>query len=90
MPTPADELKAAAEVLRKPVTIGAYTATPAGAALLRAREPLTKLLTGAAETVTTYRDLGIDHDRTKCDDFACDLVGHALAAARAILGGDQT
>ena len=46
-------------------------------------------LDSAASLVTGYPDLGADHDRGACDDFACDLVGHALAVARAILGVHQ-
>lgn len=38
--SPADEIRAAAEVLRRPNHKGAFTASSSAAALLRARQPL--------------------------------------------------
>ncbi|MFZ3494601.1 hypothetical protein ACODT5_15480 [Streptomyces sp. 5.8] len=49
--TPADELQAAAEQLRAATFRGAMTATPAVAALLRARQPLADWLEQAAEAL---------------------------------------
>ncbi|MFC7929146.1 hypothetical protein [Streptomyces cinereoruber] len=49
---------------------------------------LADLLGSAVSFLADYPDLGIDHDRQACDDYACDLVGHALAVARA-LNGDR-
>ena len=52
------------------------------------------LLTAAADMAAEYPDLARDHDRPACDDYACGVMGHALAVARAILGptrnGDNT
>ncbi|MFF6903454.1 hypothetical protein [Streptomyces hydrogenans] len=71
-PSPADQLRSAAEVLRQHASIGAYTATPAGAALLRVREPLAQWLDAEAGH--------LDHD-----DYPA-AHPHALAVARAITG----
>lgn len=51
--TPAEELLAAASKLRTAVFRGAMTATPAVAALVRAREPLAKWLEETAAEVRT-------------------------------------
>ena len=69
----ADELRAAAETLRQHASIGAYTATPAGAALLRAREPLAQWLDDWARPGTT-------------EDAPWPDLHRALAVARAING----
>ncbi|MFC8553365.1 hypothetical protein ACFUMI_38315 [Streptomyces sp. NPDC057273] len=79
-PSPVDTLHDAAERLRKHAPTGAYTATPAGAALLRAREPLADWL---EHTVTTLAA------STHPGWLEC-VAPHALAVARAILGEDQT
>lgn len=86
MTTPADELRAAAKLLRERAAVGAYTGTRAGAALLRAHQPLRTLCDAAAAMVDVYPELGDDHDREGCDDYACDLIGATLAVARAING----
>ncbi|CAM5249945.1 hypothetical protein SGLAM104S_01602 [Streptomyces glaucescens] len=52
----------------------------------RAAEPLAALMDAAAELATGYPDLARDHDRETCDDYACDLMGRAITAARAING----
>lgn len=67
--TPVDELRAAASRLRGARVAGATTATPAVAALLRAREPLANWLEAAAHDA--------DAVRTGADP-------HGLAVARAI------
>ncbi|MEU7293348.1 hypothetical protein AB0A76_09110 [Streptomyces exfoliatus] len=46
------------------------------------------LLDAAAALVDAYPELGDDHDREACDDYACDLVAATLAVARQILGED--
>ncbi|TXS07013.1 hypothetical protein EAO70_36450 [Streptomyces sp. adm13(2018)] len=71
-PSPADQLRAAAKVLRGKTSIGAFTATPAGAGLLRAREPIAQWLDSEASH--------LDHD-----DFPA-LHETALEVARAITG----
>lgn len=85
-PSPADELRAAATRLGEHTWIGALTVSPAGAGLLRGREPLVTLLDNAASMVDVWPELGDDHDREACDDYACDLIGAALDVARAING----
>jgi hypothetical protein len=91
--TPADELTAAADKLRAARFAGAMTATPAVAALVRARDPIAKLLTGCAEL----------HEAHLCDkhegcavlgcqwcgdeDWPCADMRNTLAVARAINGG---
>jgi hypothetical protein len=80
-PSPADTLRAAAERLRQPASVGAYTATPAGAGLLRAREPLARLLDAAVEHVEEVFmccDYGPDH--------CAEVAGPAMTVARAVLG----
>ncbi|MFJ6085099.1 hypothetical protein ACIQI8_27195 [Streptomyces sp. NPDC092369] len=72
MPTPADELAAAVETLRNATFRGAMTATPAVAALLRAREPL-------ANWLGSWGDTDIDEHAAMPDDLR-----HALLIARAI------
>ena len=47
------------------------------------------LLNAAAAMAVDYPDLARDHDRAACDDYACNLMGAALAVARAINTGGQ-
>ncbi|MFE0699144.1 hypothetical protein [Streptomyces sp. NPDC058872] len=77
--TPADELRAAEERLR----MGDHRID------INLRNHLRTLLDTAADTVTAYPELGDDHDRDTCDDYACDLIGATLDLARA-LNGDPT
>ena len=74
--TAADEIQAAAEKLRTATFRGAMTATPAVAALVRAREPLAAWLEREAFRVLTN---GGNPD-----------LHHALTVARAILGTQET
>lgn len=85
--TAADEINAAAETLRSATFRGAMTATPAVAALLRAREPLATLLEGV---LSSAREAAPAHEECTswCSPDTCDLAA-ALAVARAVLGGDQ-
>jgi hypothetical protein len=76
MTSPADELRAAAQTLRQTATIGAYTATPAGAALLRAREPLAQWLCATASHLDANTHPGWQET----------TAGLPLAVARAING----
>ena len=73
--TPTDELIAAAARMRR-------HSGPAA-------EPIAALLDAAALLATNYPDLARNHDRATCDDYACDIMGAAITAARAILGGEQ-
>ncbi|MGW4028213.1 hypothetical protein ACWEFL_02655 [Streptomyces sp. NPDC004838] len=83
-PTPADELRDAAQTLRQHVAIGAYTATPTGAALLRAREPLAQLLDFTADIASLFSQLA-DAKGIPVDDPHPDpAVRHALTVARNI------
>jgi len=86
--TPADEIEAAAKKLRTATFRGAMTATPAVAALIRAREPLALLLEGA---LSSNRESGPAHEECSswCSPETCDLSA-ALAVARAILGTQET
>jgi hypothetical protein len=71
--------------LREHTSIDAYTATPAGAALLRAREPLADWL----DTTASYADLVdslADAQGIDAADAHGSIVRDALAVARAILG----
>ncbi|WP_338683886.1 hypothetical protein QD712_25680 [Streptomyces acidiscabies] len=47
---------------------------------------LGELLVAASLLVAGYPELGDDHDREACDDFACDVIGRTLTLARQILG----
>jgi hypothetical protein len=72
--TPVDEINTAAATLRSATFRGAMTATPAVAALVRAREPLARWLESWS---------GIElRESAAMQEDAC----HALAVARAILG----
>ena len=85
--SPADTLRAAAARLREHTSIGAYTATTSGAALLRAREPLADWLDEVAqlhEPDTNARGYGCDWCGD--EDWPCSDTRHALAVARAVLG----
>ncbi|MFE3123705.1 hypothetical protein ACFXHD_09820 [Streptomyces hydrogenans] len=75
-PSPADELRAA----EKRAHAGDWRFG------LGLHAPIAALLGTAADMVTAYPQMGDAHDRQICDDFACDLVGAALAVARAITG----
>lgn len=75
-PSPADTLRTAEERVRM--------GDPRIDVTLRG--PMRILLDTAAATLDVYPEMGDDHDREACDDFACDLVGSALDFARAILG----
>lgn len=75
--TPADELRAAEERVR----MGDRRID------ISLRGQVTELFKTAADMVTAYPQMGDAHDRQVCDDFACDLVGHALAVARVLNGG---
>jgi hypothetical protein len=78
MPTPADELKTAAETLRGATFRGAMTATPAVAALLRAREPI-------ADWLDSWDGVDIDEHASMPDDLR-----HALVIARALNAAART
>ncbi|MFB9485374.1 hypothetical protein ACFFSH_39340 [Streptomyces filamentosus] len=75
-PSPADELRAAEERVR----MGDQRID------ISLRGELRTLLDTAAAMVDVWPELGDDHDREACDDYACELVGAALAVARAITG----
>ena len=70
--TPAAELTAAADTLRTAAFRGAMTATPAVAALIRAREPL-------AAWMESWTGIDLREDAALPED-----AQHALAVARAI------
>lgn len=74
--TPAEELTAAAQALRTARFTGAMTATPAVAALLRAREPLAKWLENTAASLKASTHPGWQ----EC------VAPDSLAVARQILG----
>lgn len=75
-PSPADELRAAEERVR----MGDQRID------ISLRGELRTLLDTTAAMVDVWPELGDDHDREACDDYACDLIGAALAVARAING----
>jgi len=77
--TPADELRTAATTLRTATFRGAMTATPAVAALLRAREPLADWLETTANSLAASTH----------PDWQDTVEPNALAVARALLGGEQ-
>jgi hypothetical protein len=85
MTTPADELRTAAETLRTARFAGAMTATPAVAALLRAREPIADLLGEHAAFASLFDQLW----RARCGtapaeaEYAAE-TRKALAVARQI------
>ena len=83
-PTSAEELRAAAATLRTARFSGAMTATPVVAALVRARDPLAKLLESAASTAERLHGIFADSDSPA--EF---VHPDALAVARAINGGEQ-
>lgn len=79
--TPADELHAAADILRTALYPGAFTADRSVAALVRAHDPMTAWLDRhAGITAELQEQLG--------DGFTEDALGHdtldALAVARAM------
>ncbi|MGW1468470.1 hypothetical protein ACWCPT_29510 [Streptomyces sp. NPDC002308] len=77
-PTPAETLRAAATKLRDAHLQGGMTATPAVAALVRARLPIAAWLEAAAQRVTVA-----------APGWGFDAEPHALVAARELLGEDQ-
>lgn len=85
--TAADEITAAAQTLRSATFRGAMTATPAVAALLRARKPLATLLEGV---LSSNREAAPAHEECTswCSPDTCDLSA-ALAVARAINNQEQ-
>lgn len=99
-PSPADELRAAATVLRTaadaaqaasplPWTAGDDEGPPIPYIALMhpgVGHATVTLLDTAAAMVDIWPELGDDHDREACDDYACDLIAAALAVARAITG----
>lgn len=85
MTTQAEELRTAAKTLKTAVFRGAMTATPAVAALIRARAHVAELL----EKTAKHWDDGF----LCCDQgpHACgEVVASALAVARAINRGDRS
>lgn len=74
--TPAEEIQTAAKTLRSATFRGAMTATPAVAALVRAREPLANWL----EITATSLAASTHPDWQDC------VAADALATARAING----
>ncbi len=74
--TPADELEAAAKKLRAATFRGAMTATPAVAALVRAREPLADWLESTAVSLR----------RSTHPAWQEEVAGYPLAVARQLLG----
>lgn len=80
--TAAEEIATAAKTLRSATFRGAMTATPAVAALVRARAPLAAWLEAEAQTWAG------DEVHYQCSPTTCTLDA-ALAVARAINGGDQ-
>lgn len=83
--TPADQLRTAAAKLRP-------SSPPGAAHTVAVRlapgivDAAADLLDAAARMATAYPEMAHDHDRPACDDYACDLMGAALAVARQILG----
>jgi hypothetical protein len=82
--TPADELRTAADTLRQARFTGAMTATPAVAALIRAREPLARWLTKLADFCD---EVERTHGQQPPDDNPS--ITDALAVARQINGGPR-
>lgn len=81
--TPADQLTAAARRLRpSSQTVAHHTVTvhlhPAVV------EALAELLDATGEWARAYPEMAHDHDRPACEDYACDVMGRALAVARAV------
>ncbi|WP_432124032.1 hypothetical protein [Streptomyces sp. C10-9-1] len=73
--TPADELDAAAALLREAAFRSAMTATPAVAALVRAREPLADWLESTAVSLR----------RSTHPAWQEEVAGYPLAVARQLL-----
>jgi hypothetical protein len=80
--SPLDEIRAAAATLRTARFAGAMTATPAVAALIRARDPLATLLEAV---VSSNQEAAPAHEECNswCSPDTCDLSA-ALAVARAL------
>lgn len=45
-------------------------------------EHLAELMDAFAEWAREYPEMAHDHDRPACDDYACDVMGRAIALAR--------
>lgn len=86
---PADELRTAARRLRpSSQTVAQHTiAVRLHPAVIEAIE---QLLDATAEWAREYPEMAHDHDRPACEDYACDVMGRALAVARQINTGGQT
>lgn len=85
--TPAEELTAAALILRAARSTGATTPADLRAALLRAREPLATLLDQHAAFVALFDQLWqAEHGTAPTESDYTAENRAALATARAILG----
>lgn len=85
MTTPADELRQAADTLRSARFAGAMTATPAVAALLRAREPIAALLAEHAAFSSLFDQLWLARrGAAPAESEYTAETRKALAVARAI------
>lgn len=83
--TPADELASAAEMLRSARFAGAMTATPAVAALIRAREDIAALLTEHAAFTCLFDQLWqAKHGRAPEETQYTAETRKALAVARSL------
>jgi hypothetical protein len=94
-PTPADELRTAANRLRQMRFPAAMTATHSTAALIRAREPLAKLLEDCADLHEAKLPGHRGQVPPGCqwcadEDFPCLDMRNALATARAITATART
>lgn len=85
--SPADELKTAAATLRNAAFRGAMTATPVVAALVRAREPIARLLECEAEIAAAAH---LWTEREPCAWCGEPANAHALAVARAVNAATHT
>lgn len=86
MTTAADELRAAVRRLNpSSPTVAQHTVAVRLAPAVT--EAVAQLLDTFTEWAREYPEMAHDHDRPACDDYACDVMGSALALARAINGG---
>jgi hypothetical protein len=84
-----DELRAAVRLLRpSSPTVAQHTVAVRLAPATV--EAVAQLLDAFTDLARDYPDLARDHDRAVCDDYACDVTGHALALARLINTGNPT
>ncbi|MFJ5804839.1 hypothetical protein [Streptomyces sp. NPDC093093] len=81
----AEELRAAVDILRNATFRGAMTATPAVAALIRAREPIAALLEQAAVGL----ELLAAQDPGLYEAHGASLMTGQLAIARALRGSQS-